>query len=302
MIARPQLPVLPDLLVEEQVRHALLEDLGRAGDITTQAVIARERTATASLRAREPGVLAGMAFARAAFRLIDPAIRFEARVEDGAALSPGEEVALLSGPAQGLLSAERVALNYLMHLSGVASTTARFAREIAHTTARITCTRKTMPGLRAAEKYAVRLGGGSSHRFGLDDAILIKDNHVAVAGGVRPAIRAARAYAGHLLRIEVEVDTLEQCEEALLEGPDVILLDNMKPALLSVAVALNRKHSGLGIDDYPKDRRRIQLEASGNVSLETVRDIAETGVDYISTSKITMAAPTLDLGLDIAIL
>lgn len=298
---KPNLPVLPALLVEDQVRHALLEDLGRAGDITTQAVIGRDRTAAARLNARQTGILAGMAFARAAFRLIDPSIRFDALSEDGGSLSPGQDVAVISGPAQGVLSAERVALNYLMHLSGVATYTDRFAREIAHTAARITCTRKTMPGLRAAEKYAVRIGGGSSHRYGLDDAILIKDNHVAVAGGVRQAIRAARAFAGHLVRVEVEVDSLQQCEEALAEGPDVILLDNMAPAHLSVAVAMNRKHSGLSIDDYPLNRRRIQLEASGNVAIDTVRDIAETGVDYISTSKITMAAPTLDLGLDIAI-
>lgn len=301
MTTRPLPPMLPDLLVEDQVRHALLEDLGRAGDITTQAVIARERSATARLNARQEGVLAGMAFARAAFRLIDPAIRFEARAMDGDRLSAGQDVAVISGPAQGVLSAERVALNYLMHLSGVASLTDRFAREIAHTTARITCTRKTMPGLRAAEKYAVRVGGGSSHRYGLDDAILIKDNHVAVAGGVREAIRAARAFAGHLVRIEVEVDRLSQFEEALTEGPDVILLDNMGPALLAEAVSRNREHSGLVGDAYAADRRRIQLEASGNVALDTVRAIAETGVDYISTSKITMAAPTLDLGLDIAI-
>lgn len=301
MTTRPHMPLLPDLLVEYQVRHALLEDLGRAGDITTQAVIGREKTATARLNARQEGVLAGMAFARAAFRLIDPAIRFEPMAADGDLLAPRQDVAVISGPAQGVLSAERVALNYLMHLSGVATLTARYAREIAHTPARITCTRKTMPGLRAAEKYAVRVGGGSSHRYGLDDAILIKDNHVAVAGGVREAIRAARAFAGHLVRIEVEVDRLAQFEEALAESPDVILLDNMGPALLAEAVAVNRRHCGLPAGAYAGDRRRIQLEASGNVALDTVRAIAETGVDCISTSKITMAAPTLDLGLDIAI-
>lgn len=294
-------PFLPDMLVEDQVRHALLEDLGRAGDITTQAVIAPARKAIARLNARDPGVLAGLAFARAAFRLVDPAIEVETRVADGERLAAGQDVAVISGPAQGVLSAERVALNYLMHLSGVATLTDRYAREIAHTPARITCTRKTMPGLRAAEKYAVRLGGGSSHRYGLDDAILIKDNHIAVAGGVREAIRSARAFAGHLVRIEVEVDRLAQLEDALAEGPDVVLLDNMGPALLSDAVAMNRAHSGLSGDAYQGNRRRIQLEASGNVSLDTVRAIAETGVDYISTSKITMAAPTLDLGLDIDI-
>ncbi len=301
MTLKPYLPSLPDLLVEEQVRHALHEDLGRAGDITSQAVVGPGMQATARLNARETGILAGMAYARAAFRIIDPTIRFESHAEDGTRLTPGQDVAIISGPAQGVLSAERVALNYLMHLSGVASYTHRFAAAIAHTTARITCTRKTMPGLRGAEKYAVRVGGGSSHRYGLDDAILIKDNHIAVAGGVAAAIRAARAFAGHLVRVEVEVDRLEQFEEALAEGPDVVLLDNMTPALLSVAVGMNRRASGLSLEDYPTDRRRIQLEASGNVSIDTVREIAETGVDYISTSKITMAAPTLDLGLDIDI-
>lgn len=301
MTDTPLPPFLPDLLVEEPVRLALLEDLGRAGDVTTQATIGREKTATARLNAREEGVLAGLAFARTAFRLIDPSIRFEAAVEDGARLHPGTDVAVISGPAQGLLSAERVALNFLMHLSGVATYTARFAAEIAHTPARITCTRKTLPGLRAAEKYAVRHGGGSSHRYGLDDAILIKDNHVAVAGGVAAAIASARAFAGHLVKIEVEVDSLVQFREALAAGPDVILLDNMGPDLLALAVEQNRAHSGLLGEAYAGNRRRIQLEASGNVSLSTVRAIAETGVDYISTSKITMAAPTLDLGLDVVV-
>lgn len=295
------LPVLPALLIEEQVKLALLEDLGRAGDITTQATIGRDRTARARLNAREEGILAGLDFARTAFRLIDPALRFETTLHDGDRLQPGMDVAIVSGPAQGLLSAERVALNFLMHLTGIATYTAQFAAEIAHTAARITCTRKTLPGLRAAEKYAVRMGGGSSHRFGLDDAILIKDNHIAVAGGVGPAIRSARAFAGHLVKIEVEVTTLEELHEALAAGPDVILLDNMGPELLARAVEINRAQSGLSPDAYPGNRQRIQLEASGNVSLKTVRAIAETGVDYISTSKITMAAPTLDLGLDVVV-
>ena len=295
------LPVLPALLIEEQVKLALFEDLGRAGDITTQATIGRGRTARARLNAREEGILAGLDFARTAFRLIDPALRFETTLHDGDRLHPGMDVAIISGPAQGLLSAERVALNFLMHLTGIATYTARFAAEISHTAARITCTRKTLPGLRAAEKYAVRVGGGSSHRFGLDDAILIKDNHIAVAGGVGPAIRSARAFAGHLVKIEVEVTTLEELHEALAAGPDVILLDNMGPELLARAVEINRDRSGHSPDAYPGNRQRIQLEASGNVSLKTVRAIAETGVDYISTSKITMAAPTLDLGLDVVV-
>ncbi len=294
-------PFLPSVLVEEQVRAALREDLGRAGDITTAATIGPEKHATAALNVRDAGVIAGLVPAALAFRLVDPALVFEPLVEEGARVAAGTTIARVSGPARGLLSAERVALNYLMHLSGVASYTARFADAIAHTNARVTCTRKTLPGLRALEKYAVRLGGGSSHRYGLDDAVLIKDNHIAVAGSVAGAVRAARAYCGHLVRVEVEVDSLDQMREALTAGPDVILLDNMGPEILAEAVAINRAASGLTDEAYTHDRRRTQLEASGNVALSTIAAIAASGVDYISTSKITMAAPTLDIGLDIAI-
>jgi nicotinate-nucleotide pyrophosphorylase (carboxylating) len=294
-------PELPALMVEEQVRNALLEDLGRAGDITTQATIGSEMTATAEMHARDAGVIAGLELARTAFRLIDPSIRFEALVADGDHVVPGTPIARISGRARGLLSAERVALNFLMHLSGIASYTATFADEIAHTAAKVCCTRKTIPGLRALEKYAVRLGGGSNHRYGLDDAVLIKDNHIAVSGGVASAIRAARAYCGHLVKVEVEVDGIAQMREALTAAPDVILLDNMGPDLLREAVAVNAAHWGLSAADYTDDPRRTRLEASGNVRIETLRAIAETGVDYISTSKITMAAPTLDIGLDISI-
>lgn len=295
------LPVLSPLMVEEQVRAALAEDLGRAGDITSQATIAPGMTARAELNAREEGVVAGLDLARAAFRLMDPEIRFEAFVADGDRLSPGTAIARVSGPARAVLSAERVALNFLMHLCGVATHTARFSAEIAHTPAKVCCTRKTIPGLRALEKYAVRMGGGSSHRYGLDDAILIKDNHIAVSGGVAGAIRAARAFAGHLVKVEVEVTTLEELEEALEAGPDVVLLDNMGPELLRRAVEINRDCAGLADAAYAGDPRRVRLEASGNVNLATVRAIAETGVDYISTSKITMAAPTLDIGLDVVL-
>ena len=297
----PHLPVLSPLMVEDQVRAALSEDLGRAGDITSQATIAPGSLARAELNAREEGVVAGLDLARAAFRLMDPEIRFEAFVKDGDRLSPGTVIARVSGPARAVLSAERVALNFLMHLCGVASYTARFAAEIAHTQARVCCTRKTIPGLRALEKYAVRMGGGSSHRYGLDDAILIKDNHIAVSRGVAGAIAAARAFAGHLVKVEVEVTTLEELEEALEAQPDVILLDNMGPELLRRAVEINRDCAGLTEATYAADPRRVKLEASGNVNLKTIRAIAETGVDYISTSKITMAAPTLDIGLDIGI-
>ncbi|WLR93761.1 carboxylating nicotinate-nucleotide diphosphorylase [Shinella zoogloeoides] len=297
----PYLPVLSPLMVEEQVRAALSEDLGRAGDITSQATIAPDMVAKAELNARENGVVAGLDLAREAFRLMDPSIRFEAFVKDGDALVPGAVIASVSGPARAVLSAERVALNFLMHLCGVATHTAHFAAEIAHTPAKVCCTRKTIPGLRALEKYAVRMGGGSSHRYGLDDAILIKDNHIAVAGGVAGAIRAARAFAGHLVKVEVEVTTLEELEEALEAQPDVILLDNMGPELLRRAVEINRDCAGLTDAAYAGDPRRVKLEASGNVNLKTIRAIAETGVDYISTSKITMAAPTLDIGLDVVV-
>lgn len=297
----PYLPVLSPLMIEEQVRAALVEDLGRAGDITSQATIAPDMVATAELNAREDGVVAGLELAREAFRLMDPSIRFEAFVKDGDRLVPGAVIAKVSGPARAVLSAERVALNFLMHLCGVATHTDHFAQEIAHTLAKVCCTRKTIPGLRALEKYAVRMGGGSSHRYGLDDAILIKDNHIAVSGGVAPAIRAARAFAGHLVKVEVEVTTLEELEEALEAQPDVILLDNMGPELLRRAVEINRDYAGLTDATYAADPRRVKLEASGNVNLKTIRAIAETGVDYISTSKITMAAPTLDIGLDVVV-
>jgi nicotinate-nucleotide pyrophosphorylase (carboxylating) len=294
-------PYLPALMVEDMVRAALLEDLGRAGDITTAATIAPHLEARAAMNMREAGVMVGLDLARAAFRLVDPALSFEALASDGDRLDPGAALARISGPARGLLSAERVALNFLMHLSGVATLTARYAAAIAHTRAKVCCTRKTLPGLRALEKHAVRLGGGSNHRYGLDDAILIKDNHIAVSGGVVPAIRAAQAYAGHLVRIEVEVDTLDQMREALTATPDAILLDNMAPDTLAEAVALNARHWGLSVAEYGSDIRRTRLEASGNVTLETIAAIAESGVDYISTSRITMAAPTLDIGLDIEI-
>jgi nicotinate-nucleotide pyrophosphorylase (carboxylating) len=291
-------PQLAPLMVEDLVRHALLEDLGRAGDITTYATIGPEKKAQMTINSRDPGVVAGLVLAETAFRLIDPAVRFEALLSDGDRVSPGQTLARVEGPARAVLSAERVALNFLMHLSGVASHTARFADAISHTRARVTCTRKTLPGLRAVEKYAVRLGGGSNHRYGLDDAILIKDNHIAVSGGVALAIAAARAYAGHLIKVEVEVDSLEQMRQALEAGPDVILLDNMGPERLAEAVEINRSHHGRTRDTYKDQTGRVILEASGNVTLETIRAIAETGVDYISTSKITMAAPTMDIGLD----
>ena len=279
------LPTLPQLLVTDAVKAALLEDLGRAGDITSQATIPPDIGATAQFVARKAGVLAGLDLAREAMRLIDPAIVFTAHLTDGACLAPGMVIADVSGPARGILSGERVALNFLGRLSGIASATARFADAIAHTKAHIVCTRKTTPGLRAFEKYAVKCGGGSNHRFGLDDAVLIKDNHIAVCGSVAESIRRAKAFAGHLVKIEVEVDTLDQLGQAMPEAPDVVLLDNMTPEMLREAVAIVAG--------------RALTEASGGVTQETVVAIAEAGVDLISTGWITHSAPVLDIGLDI---
>ena len=280
-------PELSPLLVERSVRSALEEDLGRAGDITSQATIGPEATAAATLATRRNGIVAGMPLVHATFRAMDEAIKIQPCVVDSDRITAGDVLARIECNARSLLAAERVALNFLMHLSGIATETAAFVEQVAGTGARICCTRKTLPGLRALEKYAVRCGGGSNHRFRLDDAILIKDNHIAIAGGVAKAVQAARAFAGHLVRVEVEVDTLSQFEEALSARPDAILLDNMAPEMLREAVRLNAG--------------RVVLEASGNVDLTTVKFIAETGVDFISTSKITMAAPPLDVGLDIAI-
>ncbi|WP_422039875.1 carboxylating nicotinate-nucleotide diphosphorylase [Roseibium sp.] len=282
-----RLPELPRLMIDDAVKAALLEDWGRAGDITSQATLPSDARAVARIASRKTGVLAGLQFAESAFRQTDAALSFEALKRDGDPLAPGDTVARIKGPARALLGAERVALNFLGHLSGIATATGRFATQISHTKAKIVCTRKTTPGLRAFEKYAVKCGGGANHRFGLDDAILIKDNHIAVAGGVRKAIEAAKAFAGHLVKVEVEVDTLEQLKEALDAGPDVVMLDNMSPETLREAVDLT---SG-----------RALLEASGGIELDTVKAVAEAGVDLISSGWITHSAPVLDLGLDIDI-
>ncbi|MBO6890707.1 MAG: carboxylating nicotinate-nucleotide diphosphorylase [Roseibium sp.] len=282
-----RLSELPLLMVDEAVKSALLEDWGRAGDITSQATLPEDATAKAVIAARKPGVLSGVQFAQSAFRQTSPELNILVEMSDGDRLQPGDVVARIEGPARALLAAERVALNFLGHLSGIATATSRFADLIAHTKADIVCTRKTTPGLRAFEKYAVKCGGGSNHRFGLDDAILIKDNHIAVAGGVREAVAAAKSFAGHLVKIEVEVDTLDQLREALAVGPDVVMLDNMPPETLRAAV---------DIADG-----KVLLEASGGIELDTVKAVAEAGVDLISSGWITHSAPVLDLGLDIEI-
>jgi len=277
-------PPLPTIMIEPLVRAALLEDLGRAGDITTDAIVPAEARAATALVARQPGVVAGLDLALLAFRLVDPAIETTVERGDGSRVAPGDVIATVAGPARGILTAERVALNFLCHLSGVASATADIADAIRAHRTRVTCTRKTMPGLRALQKYAVRVGDGSNHRFGLDDAVLIKDNHVAVAGGIQPAIARARAAIGHLVKIEVEVDNLAQLEEALAIGVDAVLLDNMSPETLRRAVAM-------------VDRRAI-TEASGRITPQTAPAIAASGVDLISVGWLTHSAPVLDIGLD----
>ncbi len=273
----------PDILVEPQVRAALIEDLGRAGDVTA-ALIPEGARIRAAFRSRAEGRLSGQACARLAMSLVSAEIAFASERADGAGLAPGDVLARVEGPARAILIAERVALNFLGRLSGVATLTARYVEAVSGTGAVIVDTRKTTPGLRALEKYAVRCGGGVNHRFGLDDAILIKDNHVAAAGGIRPVLERARALAGHLIPIEIEVDGLAQLEEALPYRPAVIMLDNFSLKDLTRAVALT---SGT-----------VRLEASGGVTLETVRAIAETGVDAISVGALTHSAPVLDIGLD----
>lgn len=278
---------LPRVLIQDEVKRALLEDLGRAGDLSTQATIDPETIATGLFVARDGGVVCGLPHAALAFEAIDSRLLFDQKLADGDHVAPGTIVASVSGYARSILSAERTALNFMCHLSGISTLTSQFVSQITHTDARMCCTRKTIPGFRASQKYAVRCGGGSNHRFGLDDAILIKDNHIAVSGGITKALEAAESFAGHLVRIEIEVDTLGQFEEALSAGAGCVLLDNFSADRLKEAVQINRG--------------RAVLEASGGVKLDTVRAIAESGVDYISSSQITMSASTLDIGLDIEV-
>lgn len=277
-------PPLPAIMIEPIVRATLLEDLGRAGDLTSDSIIPADATTRCALMARQPGVVAGLDFALMAFKLIDPRIECKVARADGARLQSGDLIATISGPARGILTGERTALNFLTHLSGVASATRSIADAIAGTKAQVCCTRKTLPGLRAAQKYAVRVGGGSNHRFGLDDAVLIKDNHVAIAGGVRPAVERARAGVGHLVKIELEVDTLDQLREAMQLRVDAVLLDNMGPDMLREAVGI-------------VDGRAI-TEASGRIRPETAPAIAQAGVDLLSAGWLTHSATVLDIGLD----
>ena len=278
------LPPLPAIMLEPLVRAALLEDLGRAGDLTSDAIVPKDRHATTVLTARQAGIVAGLDLAMLAFKLIDHNVQMTVERADGSDVAQGETIASVSGPARAILTAERTALNFLCHLSGIATATASVVNAIRGHKAKIVCTRKTTPGLRAVEKYAVRAGGGSNHRFGLDDAILIKDNHIAIAGSIRAAIERARSSVGHLVKIEVEVDTLAQLEEVLPFAPDAVLLDNMSIDELHHAVALVAGRS--------------VTEASGRITAAIAPAVAATGIDLISIGWLTHSAPILDIGLD----
>jgi nicotinate-nucleotide pyrophosphorylase (carboxylating) len=276
---------LPDVILEPLVRSALEEDLGAYGDVTTRAVIPAGTRYDARIVAREPGVVSGLSLARIAFRLIDPELQVTAHVPDGSVCAPGDVLLSVSGSAASILSAERVGLNFMGRLMGIATQTAAFVGETKGTATRITCTRKTTPGLRAVEKLAVLHGGGSNHRYGLSDAILIKDNHIAAAGGIAAVLDAARTNASHMMRVELEVDTLEQLDEVLATGgADVVLLDNMATPTLTEAVA--------------RVNGALVTEASGNMRLERIAEVAATGVDYISVGALTHSVRTVDIGLD----
>ena len=275
---------LPRVMIEAQVRDALLEDLGRAGDITSDAIIPAATKAETALIARKPGVVAGLDVALLAFELVDPGIKAAVAKPDGSRLETGDLIATIAGPARGILTAERVALNFICHLSGIASATAAVVDAVKGTKARVICTRKTLPGLRNLQKYAIRVGGGFNHRYGLDDAVLIKDNHIAAARGIRQAVERVRGAIGHLIKIELEVDTLEQLEEGLAVGVDAILLDNMDVEQMRRAVAIVNG--------------RAVTEASGGITPQTAPAIAATGVDLLSLGWLTHSVQQLDIGLD----
>jgi nicotinate-nucleotide pyrophosphorylase (carboxylating) len=284
MTAEPATLELPPFVVKRAVATALQEDFGEAGDITTDAIIPASASAEAAIVTRKSGAIAGLDLAAASFKALDPDAQFIVEIADGAKVAVGARIAIIKGRTRALLSAERAALNFLGHLSGIATLTASYVAAVSGTKARVACTRKTTPGLRTLEKYAVRAGGGMNHRFGLYDAVLLKDNHIAAAGGLALALTQLRARIGHLVKIEVEVDTLNQLDEALHFPIDAVLLDNMDLATLKKAVALVNG--------------RVTTEASGGVAFETVREIAETGVDLISVGALTHSAPVLDLALE----
>ena len=277
-------PALDDVLLKPLIEDALAEDLGRRGDVTSQATIPADMQAQLQIKARQSGVICGMDLARLSFALVDANIEFLAQVQDGETVAAGAVLATVRGNARHLLTAERTALNFMTHLSGIATATRQIVDSVAQYPAQITCTRKTIPGLRIVQKYAVRCGGGRNHRLGLDDAILIKDNHIAIAGDIKTAIEQAQHFAGHLIPIEVEVDTLEQLEQALEAGVSLVLLDNMSPEVLSQAVAMCKG--------------RAKTEASGGITPETVQAAASTGVDFIAMGYLTHSTTALDIGLD----
>ena len=279
-----QEPALAKVLLKPLVEAALMEDLGRRGDVTSQATIPADMQAQLQIKARQAGVICGMDLARLSFDLIDEQIEFIAKVNDGATVEAGTVLATVHGNARNLLTAERTALNFMTHLSGIATDTKKIVDSVAAYSAQITCTRKTIPGLRIVQKYAVRCGGGRNHRLGLDDAILIKDNHIAIAGNIKTAIQQAQNFAGHLIPIEVEVDTLDQLEQALDAGVSLVLLDNMAPETLSKAVTMCKG--------------RAKTEASGGITPETVQAVAKTGVDFIAMGYLTHSTTALDIGLD----
>jgi nicotinate-nucleotide pyrophosphorylase (carboxylating) len=294
------LPPLPPLLYEPLLRRELTEDLGRAGDLTTDAIFPAGATGEAFVVARAAGRIAGLPAALRAFTLLDPRCEVEPLHEDGRDAEAGQRLAVVRGPARAILSAERTALNLLGHLSGVATATRRLVRLVEEVrpggATRVVDTRKTTPGLRSLQKYAVRCGGGANHRFGLDDAVLIKDNHLALAGGIEEAVKRARAYAGHTVKIEIEVDTLEQLDQALAVGVDIVLLDNMAPEMLREAVQRCAGHS-----DREGDGQRVLTEASGGIDADTIQAVARTGVDLIAVGAITHSAPSLDVALDVEV-
>ena len=279
-------PFLYPLIIEKAVRAALEEDIGRAGDITSIATIPQGMQARCVMAPRKPGVICGLSVAETAFKLVDPSVKFEYLAADGDAFTKlRTPVARISGNARAILTAERTALNFISHMSGIATMTARFVEMTAHTKAKIIDTRKTTPNLRAFEKYAIRCGGGLNHRFGLDDAFLIKDNHIAVCGGIKQALQACKAHAGHLLKIEIEIDSLDQLKEVLEEGADAVLFDNMSPEQMAEGVRLIAG--------------RMRTEASGGINADSVKAVAEAGVDVISSGALTHSAAILDIGLDI---
>lgn len=275
---------LPDVLLKPFVEQALAEDLGRRGDITSQAIIPAEKMATLHIVSRENGIIAGLDLARLAFSAVDENIEFIAQAQDGDEIAPNQILATVTGNARALLTAERTALNFMTHLSGIATEVNRLKSLIAEYPVEITCTRKTIPGLRILQKYAVRVGGGRNHRMGLDDAILIKDNHIAIAGSITQAIRDAKKFAGHLIPIEVEVDTIEQLKLALSEGINLVLLDNMPPEILKEAVELCKN--------------RCLTEASGGITPETIQSVAATGANFIAMGWLTHSVKSLDIGFD----